>query len=486
MTTLSKLYDKKTKKDTDFTTRKTYLMSVDRLYVEPGYNVREIDQAHVEEFRDAYMAGEQVPALAVQVTEQGIKIIDGHHRYYGAKLAQEAGYDIRLECKDFVGSEADRIAFMVTSSQGRALEPLERAAAYQRLINQGWEPAQIAKKVKRSITDVENHLALLTSGDELIALVKNKEVAATTAVALVREHGASAGRVAKTELEKAKATGKKKLTKAAAISSPAKLREKIRAEHAAWSQETFGDVGPIGPLKHLAKEALEAADAPDDLSEWADLQFLLWDAIRRAGITEEELNAAMKLKLSVNKARTWPAPKDGEPREHLKSEVEDGNQPENDEGDDLPLLKHEILEKSGVEVWACIQAAFKIKSQYTYAQSKYAHTWAADSVEHPEHVVVPEETIQSALRFIQQHQDDQAIKQWLSEQHDDQEVVAEQLQRFSSVLIAFRQDKPCTVQEFIELVEQTDRDCWSNYRMLRQAVREVAGQLIIPDMGESQ
>lgn len=132
-------------------------------------------------------------------------------------MAQEAGYDIRLECKDFVGSEADRIAFMVTSSQGRALEPLERAAAYQRLINQGWEPAQIAKKVKRSITDVENHLALLTSGDELIALVKNKEVAATTAVALVREHGASAGRVAKTELEKVKAAGKKKLTKAAAM-----------------------------------------------------------------------------------------------------------------------------------------------------------------------------------------------------------------------------------------------------------------------------
>jgi len=217
MTTLSKIYDNKSKTETNITTRKTYLLGVDELYVEIGYNIREIDQAHVEEFRDAYIAGEHVPPLAVQVTEQGIKIIDGHHRYYGAKLAQEAGHDIRLECKDFIGSEADRIAFMVTSSQGRALEPLERAAAYQRLINQGWEPSQIAKKVKRSITDVENHLALLTSGDELIALVKNKEVAATTAVALVREHGAAAGRVAKTELEKIKAAGKKKLTKSAAM-----------------------------------------------------------------------------------------------------------------------------------------------------------------------------------------------------------------------------------------------------------------------------
>lgn len=217
MSTLSLTYKEKDKNDTNITTRKTYLLGVDELYVEPGYNVREIDQQHVEEFRDAFIAGEHVPPLTVQVTEQGVKIIDGHHRYHGAKLAQEAGHEIRLECKDFTGSEADRIAFMVTSSQGRALEPLERAAAYQRLKNQGWEPAEIAKKVKRSVADVDHHLALLTAGDGLIKMVKTGEVAATTAVAMVREHGAKAETVAKTQLAKAKAGGKKKLTRAAAI-----------------------------------------------------------------------------------------------------------------------------------------------------------------------------------------------------------------------------------------------------------------------------
>ncbi len=58
-------------------------------------------------------------------------------------------------------------------------------------------------------------------------------------------------------------------------------REQVRCEHAAWSQATFGDVGPVGPLKHLSKEALEAAAEPGDLSEWADMQFLLWDAHTR-------------------------------------------------------------------------------------------------------------------------------------------------------------------------------------------------------------
>ncbi|EAS2247971.1 restriction alleviation protein, Lar family [Salmonella enterica] len=101
---------------------------------------------------------------------------------------------------------------------------------------------------------------------------------------------------------------------------PASERERIRHEHAEWSDATFGNVGPIGPLKHLLKEALETAAEPDDLSEWADMQFLLWDAQRRAGITDEQITLAMREKLEVNKARQWPEPKDGEPRLHIKEQ----------------------------------------------------------------------------------------------------------------------------------------------------------------------
>ncbi|MDM4609037.1 DUF550 domain-containing protein [Klebsiella oxytoca] len=101
---------------------------------------------------------------------------------------------------------------------------------------------------------------------------------------------------------------------------PASEREQVRREHAEWSHATFGNVGPVGPLKHLSKEALEAAAEPDDLSEWADMQFLLWDAQRRAGITDEQITKAMIEKLAVNKARVWPEPKDGEPRLHIKEQ----------------------------------------------------------------------------------------------------------------------------------------------------------------------
>lgn len=101
---------------------------------------------------------------------------------------------------------------------------------------------------------------------------------------------------------------------------PASERDRVRREHAGWSDATFGDVGPVGPLKHLSKEALEAAADPSDPLEWADMQFLLWDAQRRAGITDEQITQAMTEKLAINKARQWPEPKDGEPRLHIKEQ----------------------------------------------------------------------------------------------------------------------------------------------------------------------
>lgn len=443
MTNLAKIYDNKAKTETNITTRKTYLLGVDELYVETGYNIREIDQTHVEEFRDAFIAGEHVPPLAVQVTEQGIKIIDGHHRYYGAKLAKEAGHDIRLECKDFVGSEADRIAFMVTSSQGRALEPLERAAAYQRLINQGWEPAEIAKKIKRSVADIEHHLALLTSGDELIAMVKNKEVAATTAVALVREHGVKAGTVAKTQLEKAKATGKKKLTKADAMPQFSAAMARKLVELLAKNAE----------IEHLEGEGQLTVDFSSELEA-----FEAMDIIRSA---KEHFGIA------AGAAPEQPL------KAETQLELDSLEQPEECE---LPLARKDILEQSGVSVWACAAAAFGDKNDYTFSESKYAHTWAADSVEQPSVVVIPAETVAKALRLIKSKNESNQLRAWLAEKCENSEAAEDNFMRFTSAAIDAWQEARLDMAQFLKLAEQTDRQCWTNVRMLRSAIHDLIAQ----------
>lgn len=135
-------------------------------------------------------------------------------------------------------------------------------------------------------------------------------------------------------------------------------REQIRHEHAKWSDSTFGCVGPIGPLKHLSKEALEAAAEPDDLSEWADMQFLLWDAQRRAGISDAEITAAMENKLKINMERQWPEPKDGEPRLHIK---ERGNSPVTPDG---WISCSEQMPDDGQHVIILCDGAFVLYAQY--------------------------------------------------------------------------------------------------------------------------
>lgn len=211
MATIGQLYKSK---QTAATPRKVFWVPLAELYVEDGYNIRDVDQAHVEEFRDAYLAGEYVPPLTVEVTQQGIKVIDGHHRFAGAKMASETGLELRLEVNDITGtSEADKIALMVTSSHGKPLEPLERAKAYARLKAQGWTNDEIARKVKRSPSDVANMLALAECPEPIKDMVRSGQMSYVTATELTRQHGTEAEAVAAQALEEAKAAGKDKVTK---------------------------------------------------------------------------------------------------------------------------------------------------------------------------------------------------------------------------------------------------------------------------------
>ena len=83
-------------------------------------------------------------------------------------------------------------------------------------------------------------------------------------------------------------------------------REQIRHEHAKWSDSTFGCVGPIGPLKHLSKRR-SGSRSRTRRSQRSGLicSFLLWDAQRRAGISDAEITAAMEDKLKINMERRW-------------------------------------------------------------------------------------------------------------------------------------------------------------------------------------
>lgn len=422
MTSLSVVHKNRDESETDIVPRKTYFAGLKEFYVEPGYNVRDIDQAHVEEFRDAFILGEEVPALVVQVTEQGLKIIDGHHRYYGALLATEAGTEVaRLECKDAKGTEADRIALMVTSSQGRALLPLERAGAYQRLMNQGWTEAEIAKKVKRSVADIEHHLQLLGVGDTLIGMVRSGEVAATTAVSLSREHGTKAGAVAEEKMAEAKAAGKKKLTKAAAI-----------------PQFNAGKARRLVELMAAFEFSDDGYKAPDEV--YLEAMGILAEYREKHGAPVQ-------------------ASAEGETLETK-----------------LPLLKEDIISQSGVTTWACAAAAFGDKAEFTFSESKYAHSWASDSLEHPEVVVVPAETIRKAVELVAGAGDKKQLADWVRGKLGDLPFVETACERVADVYNEHRNEFPFAA-EFLKVLECTPSHTWSNIRELRAEVKRVLKEL---------
>lgn len=214
MASLSQRYANKETRD-GITVNKTYLVPVDQLYLEQGYNIREADEQHVEYFAQCWESGQPIPALTVIPDSDGkrIKILDGQHRYLGALRAIERGVPIaRIECKDFTGDEADKIAFMVSSSQGKQLDPLERAKAYVRLKGFGWTNEEIAKKVGRSVSDVQMHLSLGDVPDSIKQRINAGQISYANAVAVAREHGDDAVNVIDAAVEEAKAQGKDKVT----------------------------------------------------------------------------------------------------------------------------------------------------------------------------------------------------------------------------------------------------------------------------------
>lgn len=165
---------------------KTFLVPVEHIYIEPGFNIRDLDTEHVEAIRQGYDSGQPIPPITVKTTPQGFKVLDGHHRFSAAVLAGVA----RLECKEFAGTDADIVALMVTSSQGKNLSAIERGRAYQRLIGMGHDASEVSKLVKRSRADIDSHLLLMSAGTTVLQAVADGVVGSSAVVSQMRKAGA--------------------------------------------------------------------------------------------------------------------------------------------------------------------------------------------------------------------------------------------------------------------------------------------------------
>ena len=184
------------------------------IYEEEGFNLRDYDEvfedglSFLDKIRllaDFIADGGMIPALEVRPRPGGgVFIVDGHRRWMAIGLLISEGR-LPADPKDgkhwidivpFEGNDVDRTVRVITSQQNEKLSPIALSRGYLRLVNFGWTASQIAKRMGRSPSHVEQYLDLATKGNhDVHQQIKAGIVKATVAIKAVREHGDEAGKM---------------------------------------------------------------------------------------------------------------------------------------------------------------------------------------------------------------------------------------------------------------------------------------------------
>ncbi|MTJ94025.1 MAG: hypothetical protein F8N36_14380 [Desulfovibrio sp.] len=187
-----------------------------RIKEDPGFNIRIEDddyEQRLESYTTMYLAGSEPPPLKVYLRGDEIIVVDGHVRRRAALRAIERGAQIKdVPVVQFTGNDADRVAAMLQSGQGRGWTPIELLMGYKRLTAFGWTEKQIAEQVGKTEQHVRDIMALASADTSIQKMIKNGQVSASLAIEVVRQDDHLATATLTAAVEKAKAEGKTRAT----------------------------------------------------------------------------------------------------------------------------------------------------------------------------------------------------------------------------------------------------------------------------------
>lgn len=202
----------------------TWQVPFDQIYVMPGFNVREHDEAyeqHVSFLAASIMENgyDRTKPMAGYIAEidgvSRVVVTDGHSRYLAVQRARGAGKEI--ETVPFITaprgtSMEDLTVALVTANSGRPLTPYETGTVIKRLISYGWDEKRIASKLRVTPGYVDDLLRLHEATKAIRDLVRTGKVAANTAIGAIKKHGTKATAVLQNAVKTATAAGKTKAT----------------------------------------------------------------------------------------------------------------------------------------------------------------------------------------------------------------------------------------------------------------------------------
>lgn len=111
------------------------------------------------------------------------RIVAGHRRYAAARIAglEQVPVIVRIY------SPAEQEEIMLAENLQRAdLTPLQEARAYKRLVAQGYEQAEIARKLGVGTSRISNNLRILNLGEPVQQMFNSFEMPVTAVAALLK------------------------------------------------------------------------------------------------------------------------------------------------------------------------------------------------------------------------------------------------------------------------------------------------------------
>jgi len=188
-----------------------------QLKIDPSFNVRDLHSADLKtknlELKESIRAnGVRVP-LEIRFDGTDAYVTSGHRRHAMVLELIAEGVEIKsvpvMPEPKGTGPE-DRDLNLIISNSGEPLTPLEKAKVIKRLVDYGWEDADIAKRVGwKSRASVQQHLDMLTLPRDVQDAVKRGDVSVTMARRLEAENPGRAAKIIKDAQDEQRRLGKK-------------------------------------------------------------------------------------------------------------------------------------------------------------------------------------------------------------------------------------------------------------------------------------
>lgn len=209
-------------------------VSLSAIKVIDGFNVRIDDdelREHVASIAGALAANLPIPPIEVWVNPESgdIELVDGHCRFHAYQQYAETAseFDGYISAVKFDGTPGQRRMRIASSNKQLKLKPVELGRLYidARDID-GLSRQDIAAEAGMSLAHVDQMILLASGSHELHEAVERKEISATEATKLIRDHGVDAPAELERRKEAAKEIGKDKVT-AKVVKAKAPSRPKV-------------------------------------------------------------------------------------------------------------------------------------------------------------------------------------------------------------------------------------------------------------------